>query len=723
MPPSVLLRACAFFIAIAPVFSAEAACPLGDLAGKVHSAYPRATRDGQVDLYHGIQVADPYRWMEAIDSKETRAWVRAESRLSTACLASLPGRQAIASDLERLWNFERWSPPARHGKNWFFFHNDGLQNQSVLFVAPSLEAAPRVLLDPNGLARDGTIALGEMAISDDGGKIAYALSEAGSDWQTWHVRDVTTGQDLPDRIEWSKAGAASWLKDGTGFFYTAYDPPAAGKALAERNTYQKLMFHRLGTPQTDDRLVYSRTDDPDWFVGGEVSEDGRFLVIQANHGDDVRNTLLVKDIAAPDQSIQPVIDEPNASYAFLGNVGKVLYLLTDRDAPHYRIIAVDLDRPQPENWQSVVGETADTLESASLIGGQILAKYLRDAHSAIARFDLSGKPMGELALPGLGTASGFEGKMESPETSFMFSSYTLPPTVYRVDLASGQSEVWHSPKLSGYDPSDYETRQIFVASKDGTRIPIFVVARRDAVPNGGNPTILYGYGGFNISLEPQFSPAIAGWLEQGGVYAVATLRGGGEYGRSWHEAGMKTKKQNVFDDFIAAATGLIDARWTTPGRLAIMGGSNGGLLVGAVLEQRPDLFAAAVPQVGVMDMLRFREFTVGRGWESDYGSVDNEDEFEAMLAYSPVHNVKAGVDYPAVLVMTGDHDDRVFPAHSFKFAAAMQRADPRGRPILIRISERAGHGFGKPTTKRIAEAADIFAFVKAAMGLESSHRR
>jgi prolyl oligopeptidase len=697
--------------------AAQAACPLGSIDHRQGGAYPPAAAGTEIDHYHGVAVADPYRWLEALDSKQTKAWVDAEARLTNACLAAIPQRQAIADHLKAVWNFERWTAPERLGDKWFFFHNDGLQNQSVLFVTPSLETPARPLLDPNTLSKDGTVALREMAISDDGTILAYALSEAGSDWQTWHIRDVASGRDLPDRIEWSKAGTATWRKDGSGFYYTAYDPPKGGAALKDRNSFQKLMFHRLGTGQAEDRLVYTRSDDPDWFVGGQVTDDGRYLVVTANHGDDVRNALLVQDLSQPDQPIATVIGEPDASYALVGSVDRTLYLLTDKDAARYRIVALDLDHPQPENWRTVVAEGADTLESAGLVGGQIIAKYLADAHSAVRRFALDGAALGEVALPGIGTASGFSGRPDSTETTFSFSSFTTPPSVYHLDLKTGETALWRMPHLSGYDPDRFETRQIFVTSKDGTKVPVFLMARKGASPDGAAPTVLYGYGGFNISLEPQFSPAIATWLDMGGIYAVATLRGGGEYGRTWHEAGMKTRKQTVFDDFIAAAEGLIAENWTSPKRLAILGGSNGGLLVGATVEQRPDLFAAAVPEVGVMDMLRFREFTIGKGWESDFGSVDNEDEFKAMLAYSPLQNVKAGVDYPPILVTTGDHDDRVYPAHSFKFAAAMQHANAHGRPVLIRIDRRAGHGQGKPTAMRIAEAADIFAFMRQAMGL------
>jgi prolyl oligopeptidase len=559
--------------------------------------------------------------------------------------------------------------------------------------------------------------LNETAVSDDGRLFAYALSEAGSDWQIWHVRNVDSGADLPDEIHWSKAGGGSWRKDGSGFYYTSYDAPKDGDVLRAANKYEKLFFHKLGTPQSEDNLVYTRCDDPDWFVGGVVSDDGRYLVIQANHGDEVQNTLLVQDLsgAGAKAALESVIPKPTAVYTFIGNVGPTLYVLTDDGAPRYKVVAIELSRPEPAHWRTVVPEAADTLDSVSLVGGQLVAQYLHDAHSAVRRYTPEGKLVGEVQLAGLGQVGGFEGRIEDQETFYSYSSFTSPPSIYRLDLGNGASSLWKTPKLDGFDPNAYETRQVFYSSKDGTRVPLYVVARKGTKLDGSNRTILYGYGGFNISMEPGFSAPVAAWIEMGNVYAMANLRGGGEYGRAWHEGGMKVHKQNVFDDFIGAAEYLVAQHWTNPKRLAIWGRSNGGLLVGATEEQRPDLFAAAVPQVGVMDMLRFREFTVGKGWESDFGSVDNPDEFKALLAYSPLQNVKAGVNYPATLVTTGDHDDRVYPAHSFKFTAAMQRADPNGKPILLRVETRAGHGSGKPTAKLIEEMADIQAFVLNAM--------
>jgi prolyl oligopeptidase len=678
--------------------------------------YPVAQRADHVDVYHGVKVADPYRWMEDIDSPATRAWVEAEAQLTSNYLAAIPGRKKIAQRLKEIWNYERWSPPQRHGSQWFYVHNSGLQDQSVLFVTADAEQPARVLLDPNTLSKDGTIAFKGGGYSDDGRLMAYGLSEAGSDWEVWRVRDVASGKDMPDEIRWAKFTGAWWRKDGSGFYYCGYSAFPAAQSLKAPSQYHKLFFHRLGTPQSQDREIYGRTDDPDWYLGGQVTDDGRYLVITANHGTDVKNTLLVADLSAG-AAVMPIIAEPRAGYTFVGNIDATLYVLTDDAAPRSRLIAIDLAKPDSAHWRTIVAESQDTLDSVTLVGHQLIAQFLHDAHSIVRRYAPDGKSLGELQLPGLGTTSGFAGRIGDALTYYSYTDYTTPASIYRLDLKSGNSTLWRAPQLAAFKPADFETKQVFFTSKDGTRVPMFITASKGTALDGRNPTILYGYGGFNESLEPVFSPRVATWLELGGVYAVANLRGGGEYGRAWHEAGMKSHKQNVFDDFIGAAEYLTAQHWSSRECLAILGASNGGLLIGAALEQRPDLFAAAVPQVGVMDMLRFREFTVGKAWESDYGSVDNEDEFKALLAYSPYHNVRENVAYPATLILTGDHDDRVFPAHSFKFAASMQNADPHGKPILIRIDLRAGHGAGKPVSKQVDETADIYSFVLNAMGL------
>ncbi|MDP9012709.1 MAG: prolyl oligopeptidase family serine peptidase [Pseudomonadota bacterium] len=685
-------------------------------------AYPAARRGTQTDDYHGTKVSDPYRWMEDIDSPETRSWVAAQADLSREFLDSIAGRASMTQQLKDIWNFERWTPPVRHGDNWFYTHNDGLQNQSVVFVmrdgrTGEPAGAARVLLDPNTLSADGTVALRETAISADGRLFAYALSEAGSDWQVWRVRDVATGKDLPDTLKWSKAGGGSWRKDGSGFYYTAYDPPQEGAALKAANEYEKLYWHRLGTPQSDDELVYTRTDNPGWFVAGVVTDDGRYLVIQASLGADIRNTVLVQDLTKPHAPIVPVIPAPHATYDVVDNIGTTLIVRTDDGAPRHRIIGVDLGNAAPSHWHTIIAEGSDTIDAASLVGGQLLVHRLKDAHSTVQRYSPGGKRLGDIDLPGLGTVTGLEGHADDTQVYFGYSGFGTPPSIYRVDLDDGSVNLWHAPQLKGFVPAEYETQQVFCKSRDGARVPVFITARKGTKLDGTNPTILYGYGGFNVSVTPNFSPTIAAWVQMGGVYAVANLRGGGEYGRAWHQAGMKTRKQNVFDDFIAAAEYLNSTHWTNPKRLAIRGASNGGLLIGAVEEQRPDIAAAAIAQVGVMDMLRFRQFTVGKAWESDYGTVDSAEEFRALYKYSPYHNARSGSSYPATLIMTGDHDDRVFPAHSFKFAAALQHADPHGQPILLRVETRAGHGQGMPTAKLVDEVVDIYAFVFKAFGL------
>ncbi len=681
------------------------------------SAYPKAKAGAQVDDYHGTRIADPYRWMEDLDSAETRAWIEAENKLTFGKLAQIPGRDRIHEKLSAVWNYEKFSPPEKYGEHYFYTRNDGLQNQSVLYVTESLDAAPRVLLDPNKLSADGTVALKSYSISDDGKFLAYGLSSGGSDWEEWHVLDVDTTKNTDDVLKWVKFSGASWRRDGTGFFYSRYDEPKSN-ALKAANTFQKLYFHRLGTKQSDDLLIYERKDQPEWMFGGSVTDDGRYLVISISRSTEPKNLVLYRDLAKKnaEATVETLIGEWEASYQFLGNTKDKFYFLTDNDAPRYRVIEVDLKHPDKPHWKELVKQSDDTLQNVSVVNHLFVSEYMKDAHSAVKLYDEKGKSAGTIDLPGIGTAGGFSGRTRDKETFYTFSSFTTPPSIYRFDLTTKQNSLFKAPKVA-FDATPFETTQVFYTSKDGTRVPMFITAKKGIVLDGSIPTILYGYGGFNIPIQPTFSPSVAAWLELGGVYAVATLRGGGEYGREWHEAGIKTHKQNVFDDFIAAAEYLIAQKYTSPKRLAIRGASNGGLLVAATELQRPDLFAAAIPQVGVLDMLRFRDFTIGRAWESDYGSVENADELAALRAYSPLHNVKSGVDYPATLIITGDHDDRVFPAHSFKFAAAMQAADPNGKPILIRIETRAGHGQGKPTTMQIDEVTDVYAFILDAFGM------
>jgi prolyl oligopeptidase len=682
-------------------------------------SYPDPT---VVDIYHGQAVPDPYRWLEDLDSEQTRAWIEAQNQLTFDYLRQIPARQRLLERLTQLWNYERYSQPFKEGGRYFYFKNDGLQNQSVLYTQESLEAEARVLLDPNTFSEDGTVALAGIAISrarDSGAEhagryLAYGLSCSGSDWQEWKVRDIETGEDLPDHLRWVKFSGASWTLDGQGFFYSRYDEPAPGSEYESVNYFQKLYYHRLGTSQSEDVLVYHRPDQKEWGFAGGVTEDGNYLIISVWRGTDPKNLIFYKDLRDPQSPVVELIREFEAEYSFVGNDGSRFWLLTDCQAPRRRLVAIDLE--QPDRVQEVIPEAEETLQGVSLINNQFVAFYLKDAHTQIKTFALDGTYLGEIPLPGLGSASGFGGKRYDTETFYTFTSFTTPPTIYRYDFTSGTSTLFRQPQVD-FDPQAYEVQQVFYTSKDGTRIPMFLVHRRGLARTGDHPTLLYGYGGFGISLTPSFSVGLVAWLEMGGVYAQPNLRGGGEYGEEWHQAGTKLNKQKVFDDFIAAAEWLIAHGYTNPSQLAISGGSNGGLLVGACMTQRPDLFAAALPAVGVMDMLRFPKFTIGWAWISEYGSPENPEEFKALYAYSPLHNLKPGTAYPATLITTADHDDRVVPAHSFKFAAALQAAQGGSQPILIRIDTKAGHGAGKPTSKLIEEAADRWAFLVQVLGI------
>lgn len=679
--------------------------------------YPPSHPDPTVvDFYHGQAVPDPYRWLEDLDSEQTQAWIEAQNRLTFDYLQRIPARQRLLERLRQLWNYEKYSQPFKEGNRYFYFKNDGLQNQSVLYTQESLEGEARVLLDPNTLSEDGTVALSGIAISRDGRYLAYGLSRSGSDWQEWKVRDIETGEDLPDHLRWIKFSGASWTLDGQGFFYSRYDEPAPGSEYESANYFQKLYYHRLGTPQSEDLLVYHRPDQKEWGFAGGVTEDGDYLIISVWRGTDPKNLLFYKDLRDPSSPVVELIREFQAEYAFVGNDGSRFWLLTDLQAPRRRLVAIDLDNPG--QLQEVIPEAEETLQGVSLIHNQFVAFYLKDAHTQIRTFALDGTYLGEIPLPGLGSASGFGGKRHDTETFYTFTSFTTPPTIYRYDFTSGRSTLFRQPQVD-FDPQAYEVQQVFYASQDGTRIPMFLVHRRGLARTGDHPTLLYGYGGFGISLTPSFSVGLVAWLEMGGVYAQPSLRGGGEYGEAWHQAGTKLNKQKVFDDFIAAAEWLMANGYTNPSKLAIAGGSNGGLLVGACLTQRPDLFAAALPAVGVFDMLRFHKFTIGWAWISEYGSPEDPEEFKALYAYSPLHNLKPGTAYPATLITTADHDDRVVPAHSFKFAAALQAAQGGSQPILIRIDTKAGHGAGKPTAKLIEETADRWAFLVQVLGIQA----
>lgn len=669
-----------------------------------------------VETLHGVPIEDPYRWLEDDNAPATQAWVQRQNAVTFAYLEGIPERGLLRERLTALWNYERYGVPFRQGGRYFFSKNDGLQNQSVLYVTESLEAEPRVLLDPNTLAADGTVALTSYAVSDDGNLLAYGVAVAGSDWQEWRVRDVRTGEDRSDRLQWVKFSGASWTPDSRGFYYSRYDEPTEAQRLTKVNYFQKLYYHRLGEPQTEDTLVYHRPDQKEWGFRGQVTDDGRYLVITVTQGTDPKNRVYYQDLTTPGSGVVELLNDFDASYGFVDNDGPVFWFHTDLEAPRGRVIAIDTRAPERGRWREVIPQAAETIQGVSLVNHQFYVNYLKDARTQVKVFDLEGRPRREVALPGLGTAGGFDGKRTDTETFYYFTSFTTPTVIYRHDAVTGESTVFRQPTV-GFNPNDYETRQVFYASRDGTRVPLFISHKKGLILTGQTPTLLYGYGGFNISITPSFSVANLVWMERGGIYAVPNLRGGGEYGEEWHQAGTKLRKQNVFDDFIAAAEWLITRGYTRPDRLAIAGGSNGGLLVGAVMTQRPELFGACLPAVGVLDMLRFHKFTIGWAWTSDYGSPDDPTEFAALLRYSPYHNLKPGVRYPATLITTADHDDRVVPAHSFKFAARLQEYHAGDNPVLIRIETKAGHGAGKPTAKLIEEAADRLAFLLHTLGV------
>ncbi|MCX7800298.1 MAG: prolyl oligopeptidase family serine peptidase [Fimbriimonadales bacterium] len=673
--------------------------------------YPEAKRLDLVETLHGVEVADPYRWLEESDSEDTRRWIREQNELTRRVLDSVPERAAFAARLKELMDFERFGLPVRRGDRLFYSYWDGKRSQPVLMVEES-GGEPRQLLDPNSLSEDGKVALSSWSPSEDGRWVAYALSTGGSDWLEWRVLDAESGKDLPDRLQWSKFSGASWLPDGTGFFYSGYEPPSEVDRLQAKNEGQRLLLHRLGTPQESDLVVCQRPDQPQWGFSGGVSEDGRWLVVTVWTGTDRRNRVLLLDLADVSATAIPLFDRQDARYGVLASAGDRFWVWTDRDAPMGKICLADARRP--EELEDLVPECDLKLQWASLVGRRLFAVYLRDACSVVRVFEEDGTPVAELPLPGLGTVGSFEGRRADDEAFFVFTSFVRPPTLYRLGVEDLSVRVWRAPQAP-FDPERFEVRQQFYAGRDGTRIPLFLVHERGLSLDGQRPTLLGGYGGFGIPVVPAFQPADVLWLERGGVVAVANLRGGGEYGNAWHDAGRLANKQNVFDDFIAAAEHLVRTGVTRPERLAIRGGSNGGLLVGACLTQRPDLFGACVPYVGVLDMLRFHKFTIGWAWVSDYGDPEDPEAFRWLLAYSPYHNVRPGTRYPATLVVTGDHDDRVVPLHSYKFAAALQHSQAGKAPILIRIETRAGHGAGKPLWLQVEESADVFAFLAEAL--------
>jgi len=673
--------------------------------------YPESRRVHHTDVYHGTTVNDPYRWLEndvRVD-EEVDAWVDAQADLTRSHLDSLEHRDAIEERLEQLWNYPKFRTPFKVGGRYFFSANTGLQNQDVLYTMESLDSDPTILLDPNTWSDDGTVALGGTSFSDDGRYMSYAVADAGSDWKTWKIRNLETDEDLDETIEWSKFSTPEWMPDGSAFYYCRYDAPEEGAAFLDRNVFMKLYRHVPGTPQSEDTLVLEDAGQSKWTWGPSVSEDGRWLVVTVWRGSGPPNLVKVRDLSNPDGGFIDLVGGWEDEYEFVEAIGDTLYFMTDKDAPRKRLLAADMGVPGPI-WSEVIPEQDATLKSVSHVNGSFVANYMQDASTRIHRFSEDGTPMGEISLPGIGSAGGFTGLSDDSESFYSFTSFTTPPTSYHIDLDTGETYVMTESKVD-FNPADYSVEQVFYSSKDGTRVPMFLVHRKDMVRNGQVPTLLYGYGGFDISLTPYFSPSRVAWVEMGGLLAIPNLRGGGEYGREWHEAGTKTRKQNVFDDFIAAAEWLIDNDYTTPDRLAIQGGSNGGLLVGACMTQRPDLYGACLPAVGVMDMLRFHKFTIGAAWQSDFGDISDPEIFKALHAYSPYHNLKPGTAYPATMVTTADTDDRVVPGHSFKFAAALQYAHAGDEPVLIRIDRRAGHGAGKPTRMRIIETADVWAFI------------
>jgi prolyl oligopeptidase len=678
--------------------------------------YPVFPKSTVTDDFFGTQVADPWRWLEDPNSAQTQDWIAAQNQITYPFLHSLPGRDLLQERLTKLWDFPRYGTPFRRGDRYFYYNNNGLQNQFVLYKQDHIDSEGEVLIDPNLFSEDGTVSMSSVAISSDGRFAAYAKSEGGSDWREFFVRDVQTGEDLDTHIKWVKFSGVSWDNDAAGFYYSRFPQPAPGEELTAPNRNMKLFYHRLGTSQEDDILIYERPDQPDWGMYGSVTEDGNFLVITITQGTDPRNRVYYKDLTRANAPVVRLLDDFDASYSFITNQGPVFYFTTNNNAPRNRVVSIDTRRPQPANWREVIAERESVLNGVSVVANRMVANYLTDARSEIRIHNLSGSFEREVELPAIGSASGFSGRKQDNIAFFSFSSYTYPSTIFRYDFEADEVTIFRQPEVD-FNPEDYETRQVFYESKDGTTVPMFITHRKGIELDGTNPTYLYAYGGFNISLTPGFSVSNLVWMEQGGIYAVANIRGGGEYGREWHLSATKERRQNAFDDFIAAAEFLVDEGFTSPQHLAIGGGSNGGLLVAAVMLQRPELFAAVIPAVGVLDMLRYHQFTIGWAWASDYGTSEDPEGFEYLFAYSPLHNVRDGVRYPSTLITTADMDDRVVPAHSFKFAAEIQEKHGGDNPVLIRIETRAGHGAGKPTSMIIEEAADRWAFMANETGL------
>ncbi|MDD5544099.1 MAG: prolyl oligopeptidase family serine peptidase [Acidobacteriia bacterium] len=689
-------------------------------AGHSKLIYPPANREGTVDDYFGTKIPAPYQWMENLDNPAVKDWVESENKLTFSYLDKIPERQWMRDRLTKLWNYEKVGVPRREGGKLFFSKNSGLQNQSVVYEQDSLTAKPRLLLDPNVLSPDGSLALADYVPSPDGQHLAYGLSQGGSDWIVLHVKEIATDHDLSDQVRWIKFSSISWTKDGKGFFYSRYPEPPAGKAISESLKDHTLYYHRLGTDQSADPVIYARPDLPSWIIEGDVSEDGHYLLIALINGTAPTNELFYVDLGDPQHPdvkapVKALYTKNDAEYAPLGNEGDTLFLRTTLHAPKRKIVAAKLNDPDPAHWHTVVPEGPNVIESSLLAGRNVVVQYLVDAKSELKIFGEDGASKGSVALPGIGSVAGLSGRNDTPELFYGFTSFLYPSTVYRYDFNTNKTGEFAKPHVA-FDPSRYETRQVFYHSQDGTRIPMFVTARKGLKLDGQYPTILYSYGGFDISITPSFSPMLPVWLEMGGVYAVANLRGGGEYGEAWHEAGMLSHKQNVFDDFIAAAQYLIQEKYTSPHKLGIQGYSNGGLLVGATITQHPELFGAAYPGAGVLDMLRYQKFSGGNLWEPEYGASDDSKAFQWLRTYSPLQNLKKGTCYPPTLITTADHDDRVVPSHSYKFAAEIQHDQGCGNPVLIRVETQTSHGY-MPTDKRIAQTTDIWAFMAYNLGI------
>ncbi|MCL3779700.1 S9 family peptidase [Prolixibacteraceae bacterium JC049] len=677
--------------------------------------YPVTEKQDVTDTYFGTTVEDPYRWLEDDNSEETAKWVKAQNEVTDAYLAKIPFRTKIEERLTELWNYPKIGTPYKKAGKYFFYKNDGLQNQSVYYMTDDLTKEPVVLLDPNKLSEDGTVALSGTSVSKDGKYLAYRVARSGSDWNEVFVKNIETGELLKDHVEWVKFSGTAWYKDG--FFYSRYDKPAEGDALSGSNEYHKVYYHKLGDEQKNDKLIYEEKDKPKRLFGIGVTEDRRFMILSKMEGSS-GNGLAVKDLSKKKAEFIALSKDLKSSFAVIDNIDNELYILTNYKAPRYRLVKVDMKKPAEENWVDIIPESENVLESCAHIGGKLVAILMKDAHNVVNVHQLDGKFEYELKLPGIGTVGSFSGKKAEDLAFYSYTSYNTPTEIYTYDFKTKETKLYNRPKVA-FNPDDFVVEQKFYKSKDGTKVPMFLFHKKGIKMDGNNPTLLYGYGGFNVSLTPGFSPRTMVFVENGGVYVVANLRGGGEYGEKWHKSGTKMKKQNVFDDCITAAEFLISEGVTSKEKLGLMGGSNGGLLVGAVLNQRPDLFSAAIPQVGVMDMLRYHKFTIGWAWAGDYGtSEDSKEMFEYLLNYSPYHTIKAGGDYPAIMATTADHDDRVVPAHTFKYMARMQELASGKNPTIVRIESKAGHGAGKPTSKWIEEYTDIWAFIFYNLGME-----